>query len=196
MQKVEGSSPFSRLKKSPPNRRVLCWTDGSSWESSRIGHQTPVRCAHLERSGRFRGHARNSNRLHAVPPRLLEAQVQAPREVRSPSRLAAQARSSPIPGLMRRAAESRRCLCTRRTERARPWPCYQRGGASEFPWPQFPLTSGVASRPWLVVRAPASARTVAAAGDWNGASVTNWESHAFCPPAPGLARRAPAPNLD
>jgi hypothetical protein len=44
MQKVEGSSPFSRSQKSPPNRRVFCWSDQSPPAISKlgvsIGHQT------------------------------------------------------------------------------------------------------------------------------------------------------------
>jgi hypothetical protein len=46
MQKVEGSSPFSRSQKSPPNRRVFCWVISSRCGKTklgiRIGHQTGV----------------------------------------------------------------------------------------------------------------------------------------------------------
>jgi hypothetical protein len=83
MQKVEGSSPFSRSHQSPSNRRVFCWVCGSSRADCEIGHQNWAANACSVRthasSVRFRPEVAPSRPTHAGPP----PQIQAPHDLRS-----------------------------------------------------------------------------------------------------------------
>jgi hypothetical protein len=80
MQKVEGSSPFSRSQKSPPNRRVFCWPAESSWGESEIGHQN------------WASNACSTRMPQTVPFRLGYVVTNAPHRTAPKLRLHAQAR--------------------------------------------------------------------------------------------------------
>jgi hypothetical protein len=84
----------------------------------------------------------------------------------------------------------------RNSARAVASPAFGEEGARDLAVAAVSAHERVGPRPWLGWCALPLARTVAAATDLNGALVTNWASHALCPPTPGLARRAPMPNLD